>query len=106
MGGRKKQEIITFKVDEPLAKAMQGIHNRSEFIRSAILLALDGTCPLCKGTGILTQDQFNHWNAFAKNHFVKECDECHALHLVCNSEKRGQVHNRRTDDKTQDDKTQ
>ena len=97
---RKKQEIITFKVDEPLARAMQGIQNRSEFIRSAILLALDGICPLCKGAGILTHDQSNHWNAFAKSHFIEECDECHAIHLVCNSEKKRQVHKRSSNEKT------
>ena len=47
---KKKQEIITFKADEPLLEAMDGITNRSEFIRAAILSALDSVCPLCKGT--------------------------------------------------------
>ncbi len=98
--GRKKQEIITFKVDEPLAKAMLGIQNRSEFIRSAILLAFDSVCPLCKGAGILNQDQHEHWDSFAKSHFFKKCDECHAFHLVCNSEKKHRVHIRSADDET------
>ena len=97
---KKKQEIITFKVDEPLAKAMQGIQNRSEFIRTAILFALDSVCPLCKGAGILTHDQHEHWDSFAESHFVEKCDECHAFHLVCNSEKKHQVHIRSTDDET------
>ena len=57
MPGRRKQEIVTFKVDEPLWEAMKGIPNRSEFIRAAILSALDSVCPLCKGSGILTPDQ-------------------------------------------------
>jgi hypothetical protein len=100
MEGRKKREIITFKVDEPLAKAMHGIQNRSEFIRSAILHALDSICPLCKGAGILTHDQYNHWNAFAKNHFVEECEKCHALHLVCNSEEKREIHDRGKDENT------
>jgi len=75
MSGRRKQEIVTFKVDGSLWKAMQGITNRSEFIRSAILTALDGVCPLCKGTGALTPDQRRHWEAFAKNHALKQCDD-------------------------------
>lgn len=79
----KKQEIITFKADAALWRAMQGIPNRSEFIRSAILAAMDSVCPLCKGTGILTPDQQRHWDAFAKHHVVEECDDCHAVHLVC-----------------------
>ncbi len=65
MAGPKKQEIITFKVDESLSEAMRGIQNRSEFIRAAILTALDSTCPLCKGSGILTPEQRRHWDSFA-----------------------------------------
>lgn len=80
---RGKQEIITFKGDASLVEAMRGIANRSEFIRAAILAALDGACPLCKGTGILTPEQRRHWKAFAADHAVKECGECHALYVVC-----------------------
>ena len=64
MSEPKKQEIITFKVDEALRRAMQGVQNRSEFIRAAILAALDSVCPLCKGSGILTPDQRKHWETF------------------------------------------
>jgi hypothetical protein len=83
MTANRKCEIITFKVDEPLREAMTGIENRSEFIRAAILAALDSVCPLCKGTGILTPDQRKHWQTFAKNHALEECEDCHAVHLVC-----------------------
>jgi hypothetical protein len=79
----KKQEIITFKVDEPLLEAMNGIPNRSEFIRDAILSALDSVCPLCKGNGILTPDQRKHWLDFTQHHTLEECEDCHAVHLVC-----------------------
>ena len=82
---QNKREIVTFKADEPLLKAMSGIPNRSEFIRAAILSALDSVCPLCKGNGILTPDQRNHWLEFAQHHALTECDDCHAMHLVCNS---------------------
>lgn len=88
----KKQEIITFKVDETLAKAMQGIPNRSEFIRNAILAALDSACPLCKGTGILTPDQSRHWKLFAESHSLHECEQCQALHLVCEAQKLSLTH--------------
>ncbi|HBG16538.1 MAG TPA: hypothetical protein DDW93_07125 [Firmicutes bacterium] len=86
MNGKKKQEVITFKVDEMLGKAMEGIPNRSEFIRSAILVALKSTCPLCRGTGILTPEQQKHWQIFAQSHTVKKCDDCHSFHLVCTAE--------------------
>ena len=86
MPGRKKEEIITFKVDEELAHAMKGIDNRSAFIRNAVSAALQSTCPLCRGTGILTPEQRNHWREFSRHHSVEKCTICHAFHLVCNAE--------------------
>ena len=83
MTSKRKQEIITFKVDDALWEAMRGIPNRSEFIRSAILNALGGACPLCKGTGSLTPDQRRHWQSFAESHSLAECEDCHATYLVC-----------------------
>lgn len=85
---RKKQEIVTFKADSSLLEAMRGIPNRSEFIRSAILAALESGCPLCRGTGILSPDQRRHWANFARDHALRECDDCHAVHLVCGAEAR------------------
>ncbi|MBA2133353.1 ribbon-helix-helix domain-containing protein [Capillibacterium thermochitinicola] len=83
MSPQKKQEVITFKVDETLSKALDGIPNRSEFIRTAIMAALESTCPLCRGTGILTPQQQKHWQEFSQNHLLMKCSECHSLHLVC-----------------------
>ena len=83
MSGNRKQEIITFKVDEPLWQRLRAIPNRSEFIRSAIQAALDTTCPLCKGGGTLTPHQRRHWAAFSENHPLQRCHDCHAVHLVC-----------------------
>jgi metal-responsive CopG/Arc/MetJ family transcriptional regulator len=79
----KKEEVITFKVDESLAEAMEGIRNRSEFIRRAILAALDSTCPLCQGTGILTPSQQQHWREFSEHHHVEQCETCNETHIVC-----------------------
>jgi hypothetical protein len=89
---KDKQEIITFKVTESLKEAMKGIPNRSEFIRAAILAALDSVCPLCQGTGILLPNQKDHWDRFARAHTVRECEKCNAVHLVCGHESRGDVH--------------
>jgi len=86
MSGSRKQEIISFKVDEALMHAMEGIENRSQFIRSAILIALENTCPLCRGTGMLTPDQHRHWATFARSHSVEECNRCHAFHIVCEAQ--------------------
>jgi hypothetical protein len=83
---KSKSEIITFKVDQALLEALEGIPNRSSFIRSAVLAALDSVCPLCLGTGILSPLQKDHWDQFAENHRVKECTRCHERHLVCEIE--------------------
>ena len=88
----KKHDIITFKADKSLSRSMQGIPNRSEFIRAAILAALDSACPLCKGTGILTPDQRAHWQSFATSHSVEKCDDCEAVHLVCDARKGDRIH--------------
>jgi len=92
MSKEKKYEVITFKVDSNLSQAMEGIPNRSEFIRSAILAALDNVCPLCKGTGILTPQQKTHWESFAETHSITECQECHAHFIICDNDKKRRTH--------------
>jgi len=79
----RKAEVITFKVDESLLEAMKGVPNRSQFIRHAVLAALDSVCPVCRGTGTLTPNQRQHWMAFAADHALEECTECHEVRLVC-----------------------
>lgn len=83
MARSRKQIVMTFKADAALRQALRGVDNRSEFIRSAILAAMDNVCPLCKGSGILSTDQRKHWDRFAQDHQVEECGDCHAVHLVC-----------------------
>ena len=79
----KKQEIISFKVDQALADILHGIPNRSDFIRKAILMAMENICPLCSGTGILSPEQRTQFESFSENHSVQECSKCHAVHIVC-----------------------
>lgn len=77
------QSIVTFKADASLVDALRMVPNRSAFIRSAVLAALENQCPLCAGTGILTPLQKRHWSKFAEAHALRECGECHEWHLVC-----------------------
>jgi len=93
----KKRDIVTFKVDASLLEAMKGISNRSAFIRAAVLSALDSTCPLCKGSGILTPNQRRHWEGFAVDHALEECGDCHEIHLVCPGQPRNLVHHAKSD---------
>ena len=80
---KQKETVVTFKADSSLLLALKNLPNRSEFIRAAILAALDSYCPLCLGSGVLTPNQKRHWDEFAARHPLRECDDCHEVHLVC-----------------------
>ena len=80
---KKKQGIITFKVDEELLESIKDIPNRSQFIRTAIIEALGSTCPLCNGTGMLTPNQKRHWDDFSADHCIDHCLDCHENILTC-----------------------
>lgn len=86
MSHKRKEEIITFKVNGALAEALSGVQNRSDFIRKAILEALGNTCPVCQGNGKLTVSQMEHWNAFKNHHHMETCDTCSEPYLVCEHE--------------------
>jgi hypothetical protein len=90
----RKVEVVTFKADEALLDAMKGISNRSAFIRSAVLHALENVCPVCKGSGILTPNQKRHWEAFAQDHKLKECSDCHEFSLICAKAPHQHVHSK------------
>lgn len=93
--GKRKKEIITLKVDGSFLEAMKGIANRSEFIRSAVLAALENTCPLCGGTGNLTPNQKAHWDSFAAGHSLDQCTDCHEVRIVCEKQPVRPVHGKR-----------
>jgi hypothetical protein len=89
---KTKPEVISFKADRSLAQALAVIPNRSQFIRAAVLAALDNVCPLCQGTGILTPEQKRHWEGFSRDHQLTECRQCHAYHLVCRHDQGSGAH--------------
>lgn len=74
-------EVVTFKLDKATMQLMQGIENRSEFIRNAILGALDHMCPFCKGTGVLNEHRKEHWDKLAQKHKQEVCHECEEVVL-------------------------
>jgi len=82
----KKDDLMTFKVDEELAEVLRTIPNRSDFIRKAVLNAIHNTCPLCRGSGTLTPAQKKHWDAFSAHHSIVICDECSEPYITCDRE--------------------
>jgi hypothetical protein len=88
---KSRERIFTFKTDEQLAGQLDRIANKSEFIRKAILAALEHDCPLCHGAGQLSAEQRKHWNHFLTLHTLEKCDECNAVHFVCNADGRADL---------------
>ena len=80
---KRKEDVISFKADASLRAAMEGIPNRSEFIRNAILAALENACPLCHGTGILNPNQKGHMERFLAHHKLEKCQNCNEVILKC-----------------------
>lgn len=78
-----KEKVVTFKAGGRLAEALERLPNKSEFIRRAVESALSGTCPLCAGSGHLSSEQQRHLHKFLTSHPLEKCDQCHALHFVC-----------------------
>ena len=57
----------------------------------ALLSALDSTCLLCQGTGILSPSQREHWDVFSKHHRVARCgDGCGENILYCDYQSKAQ----------------
>lgn len=48
---KSKHRVVTFKVEEDVAAFLDGMPNKSEFIRKALLSALLEPCPVCNGKG-------------------------------------------------------
>jgi len=78
-----KQSVITFKADEEMCSMLERIPNKSEFIRAAVLAALDESCPFCGGTGTLNPHQRKHWASFLKEHKLEHCKECNGIKILC-----------------------
>ncbi len=78
-----KERVFTFKADEQLADLLDDLPNRSEFIRKALLSAMNRHCPLCHGSGILTVEQQGHLEQFLITHSLEKCMTCNAVHFTC-----------------------
>lgn len=78
----KPTEVVTFKIDKKLAQLMRGVANRSEFIRNAILSALENACPVCKGSGVLAEHRKKHWDDLVKQLEGIECRSCQEIKYI------------------------
>ncbi|MBA2479988.1 MAG: CopG family transcriptional regulator [Planctomycetes bacterium] len=79
----KRPRVVSFKADAALCARLDSVPNRSEFIRSALMSALENACPLCAGSGILQPHQRRQWRSFSATHPRLECGRCHEHVFSC-----------------------
>lgn len=49
--------VVTLRVPRDLARLLDQLPNRSDFIRTAIEAQLDVVCPCCSGSGRVSRDE-------------------------------------------------
>ena len=71
-----KSQIVAFKVEDDLAKFLDNLPNKSEFIRKAILAQFGMTCPLCAGTGVVDKGVHDHYESVIATNNTRPCEKC------------------------------
>ena len=74
--GTGKSTIVAFKVEDELAKFLDNLPNKSEFIRKAILAQFRMTCPLCVGSGVVPRGVHDHYQPVVDEHNQRPCEKC------------------------------
>ena len=77
-GGKnaRKSATVAFKVEGALADYLDGLPNKSDFIRRAIYAQLGVSCPLCRGTGSVTTRVHDQFASFLDKYELHHCDGC------------------------------
>lgn len=75
-GKSPKSSVVAFKIEDDLAKFLNELPNKSDFIRRAIYSQLGIACPLCRGTGSVTKEIHDHFATFLSKWDVHQCEGC------------------------------
>jgi hypothetical protein len=73
---KSKSVIVTFRVDPHLAEALEGIPDKSAFIRDALRNSLHQTCPACGGEGRVDCDAARWLSELLERHQAQTCSCC------------------------------
>ena len=76
MAGRGKSVVVTFRVDEHLASALERLPDKSAFTRGAIEKALHEPCPACGGKGLVDCDSARWLSELLTENEAKTCVCC------------------------------
>jgi hypothetical protein len=71
-----KQRVVTFKVEEDVAAFLDGMPNKSDFIRKALLSALLEPCPVCNGKGSVPRSLRHDLEMVFHNQQFVPCSFC------------------------------
>ncbi len=72
----RKTVLVAFKVEQELARVLDQLPNKSDFIRRAIIAQLNMACPLCEGTGVLPRGLHDHYVAHLREIAQRNCERC------------------------------
>lgn len=76
-----KDITISLKIDSELAKVLDRVPNKSEFIRKALLESVEKKCPVCNGKGHVGNDK--HMREFFEHHSIEKCPDCSGIIIQC-----------------------
>jgi len=68
--------VVSFKVEAELAELLNGLPNKSAFIRKAIAAQLGVACPLCLGQGIVSRGLHQHFAQVVSDSQRRQCAAC------------------------------
>jgi hypothetical protein len=71
-----KQLAVSFKVEPELASMLNGLQNKSDFIRKAIMDQFAIACPLCAGRGFVLKAIRDHFAPLIEAYLARACAHC------------------------------
>jgi hypothetical protein len=71
-----KTAVVAFKVEEQLAEFLNGLPNKSAFIRKAIATQMSIACPLCNGSGQVSRWMHDNYLPLLQRWNSQNCAGC------------------------------
>jgi hypothetical protein len=71
-----KTAVVAFKVEEQLAEFLNGLPNKSAFIRKAIAAQMSIACPLCNGSGQVSRWMHDNYLPLLQKWNSQKCAGC------------------------------
>jgi hypothetical protein len=73
---------VAVKIEEDLARFLDQLPNKSEFIRQAILAQFGTACPLCSGSGQVPAAIGAHYAPILNRFGTRACAKCQRVEMI------------------------